>query len=63
MPGYWKCEVGGAPLSTFISPLDLSNGLISCEWVEGPDWTTRFGPWASRGALNYAKWLLRLAAP
>lgn len=60
MPGYWHCTVSGTSLGSFVSPIDLSGGLVSCEYVTGPDWVTRFGPWAAKGAIDYGKWLARL---
>jgi hypothetical protein len=51
--------LGKPPLSAFLSPVDLSGGYITCEWVD-----TGQGPWEGRFAkatLKYAQWLIRLA--
>lgn len=57
IPGYWECQVfGGGNLGTFISPVDLSGGAVSCKYVLHPSnkWDSR----AIKATVRYAKWLV-----
>lgn len=54
------CTVAGSPLGTFISPLDLSGGLIACHYTTHEDWLEEYGGFAVKAAQYYVKLLGRL---
>jgi hypothetical protein len=55
--------VASSPIATFVSPIDMSGGLISCTYTTKETWVERFGGWGVRAAQWYVKLLGRLAAP
>jgi hypothetical protein len=55
--------VAGSPVTTFISPIDLSAGPISCHYTTKEQWIEQFGHWAVRAAWYYVRLLGRLVAP
>ena len=48
------------PIARFISPIDMSGGLVSCTYTTKEQWIEKYGSWAVRIAQQYVRLLGRL---
>jgi hypothetical protein len=53
----WYCTTSVPTALPILSPVDISDGALTCTFISWKDWRETYGPWALRAAWYLAKWL------